>query len=178
MRQVVYRVAFDEASAELSEILNRFEQLRSRKDRVEKVVEALKPLLAGNESPAPALSLHAEWAPASVQTPTSAPVPIHTPVQVPVAASVPVSVPVQAPPPPPPAPMPMAQQVEYAAASIVSQAPASLASAPIPYPVQQAVDETNDPFARRAETSVGLGSATRDVREYSRLFNTGTARGN
>ncbi len=84
MRQEVYRVAFDEASAELSEILNRFEQLRSRKDRVEKVVEALKPLLAGNESPAPALSLHAEWAPASVQTPTSAPVPIHTPVQVPV----------------------------------------------------------------------------------------------
>lgn len=52
MRQEVYRVAFDEASAELSEILAKFEQLRSRKDRIEKVVEALKPLVA-LESPAP-----------------------------------------------------------------------------------------------------------------------------
>jgi uncharacterized membrane protein len=46
MRQEVYRVAYDEASAELSEILGRFELLRLRKDRVEKVVEALKPLVA------------------------------------------------------------------------------------------------------------------------------------
>jgi len=52
MRQEVYRVAFDEASAELSEILAKFEQLRSRKDRIEKVVEALKPLVA-IESAAP-----------------------------------------------------------------------------------------------------------------------------
>jgi hypothetical protein len=49
MRQEVYRVAFDEASAELSEILSKFEQLRLRKDRIEKVVEALKPLV-GTES--------------------------------------------------------------------------------------------------------------------------------
>jgi hypothetical protein len=54
MRQEVYRVAFDEASAELSEILAKFEQLRSRKDRIEKVVEALKPLVA-LESPAPSV---------------------------------------------------------------------------------------------------------------------------
>ena len=46
MRQEVYRVAFDEASAELSEILSKFEQLRLRKDRIEKVVDALKPLVA------------------------------------------------------------------------------------------------------------------------------------
>jgi hypothetical protein len=52
MRQEVYRVAFDEASAELSEILSKFEQLRLRKDRVEKVVDALKPLV-GSESPVP-----------------------------------------------------------------------------------------------------------------------------
>jgi hypothetical protein len=51
MRQEVYRVAYDEASAELSEILGKFEQLRLRKDRMEKVVEALKPLVA-MESPA------------------------------------------------------------------------------------------------------------------------------
>jgi hypothetical protein len=53
MRQEVYRVAFDEASAELSEILAKLEQLRSRKDRIEKVVDALKPLVA-LESSAPA----------------------------------------------------------------------------------------------------------------------------
>lgn len=53
MRQEVYRVAFDEASAELSEILSKFEALRLRKDRIEKVVEALKPLV-GNEISVPA----------------------------------------------------------------------------------------------------------------------------
>ena len=44
MRQDVYRAAFDEANAELSEIVNKFEQLRQRKDRIEKVVEMLKPM--------------------------------------------------------------------------------------------------------------------------------------
>lgn len=45
MRQDVYRVAFDQANAELSEILGKFEQLRARKDRIEKVVDVLKPLV-------------------------------------------------------------------------------------------------------------------------------------
>jgi hypothetical protein len=45
MRQDVYRVAYDEANAELNEILGRFEQLKLRKDRIEKVVEVLKPLV-------------------------------------------------------------------------------------------------------------------------------------
>jgi hypothetical protein len=54
MRQEVYRVAFDEANAELSEILGKFELLRLRKDRIEKVVDALKPLVALNESAAAA----------------------------------------------------------------------------------------------------------------------------
>jgi len=54
MRQEVYRVAYDEASAELSEILGRFEQLRLRKDRVEKVVDALKPLVMAVEAAAAA----------------------------------------------------------------------------------------------------------------------------
>jgi hypothetical protein len=55
MRQEVYRVAFDEANAELSEILGKFELLRLRKDRIEKVVEALKPLVAAAESQTPAI---------------------------------------------------------------------------------------------------------------------------
>lgn len=45
MRQDVYRVAYDEANAELNEIMGRFEQLKLRKDRIEKVVEVLKPLV-------------------------------------------------------------------------------------------------------------------------------------
>ena len=51
MKEEVYRFAFDEANAELSQIMGEFEQLRQRKDRIEKVVEALKPL-AGNEAQA------------------------------------------------------------------------------------------------------------------------------
>ncbi len=50
MRQEVYRVAYDEAHAELTEILGKFEQLRMRKEKIEKVVEALKPLLGGSDS--------------------------------------------------------------------------------------------------------------------------------
>jgi hypothetical protein len=43
MNKEVYRFAFDEANAELTQIVGEFEQLRLRKERVEKVVEALKP---------------------------------------------------------------------------------------------------------------------------------------
>jgi len=86
MRQEVYRVAFDEASAELSEILSKFEQLRLRKDRMEKVVEALKPLIAAEAqafssdrtAQAADAALHA--APEPVQP---APNPIPYPVQPP-----------------------------------------------------------------------------------------------
>lgn len=53
MKQEVYRFAYDEANAELTQILAEFEQLRQRKDRIEKVVEALKPL-AGAETQAAA----------------------------------------------------------------------------------------------------------------------------
>lgn len=51
MNKEVYRFAFDEANSELSAISGEYEQLRARKDRVEKVVEALKPL-AGIEGQA------------------------------------------------------------------------------------------------------------------------------
>ncbi len=53
MKQEAYRFAFDEANAELTQILGEFEALRVRKDRIEKVVEALKPL-AGDAQGAPA----------------------------------------------------------------------------------------------------------------------------
>jgi hypothetical protein len=48
----VYRFAYDEASSELKKILNAFEQLCAQKNRVEKLMEVLKPevgLPAGEE---------------------------------------------------------------------------------------------------------------------------------
>jgi hypothetical protein len=94
MRQEVYRVAYDEASAELSEILGKFEQLKLRKDRVEKVVEALKPLIQGVEaaSSSERSAVPAERQPAAVEVPasrgpepaqSSAPSPIPYPMQQP-----------------------------------------------------------------------------------------------
>lgn len=127
MRQEVYRVAYDEASAELSEILAKFEQLRLRKDRIEKVVEALKPLISSVDLTA------------SAAEKTVAPVERQS----------------------------------------IATEPASASSAiptPMPYPVQQPTEDASDPFARRVDSGVGVSSAAKDVREYSRLFNTGTSR--
>jgi hypothetical protein len=45
MKQEAYRVAFNEANSELNEIVGLFEKLRIRKEKVEGVVEALKPLV-------------------------------------------------------------------------------------------------------------------------------------
>ena len=112
MREEIYRVAYDEARSELSDILTKFEQLRIRKDKVEKVVEALKPLLSGIDVP-----VHA-----NVSERTSAP---------------------------------------------TERQPVAVAGSPIPYPVQQAV-ESSDPFARRYDSAA---TTARDVKEYSRLFN-------
>ena len=47
----VYRFAYDEASSELRKILKAFEQLCAQKNRVEKLMEVLKPELGmGEES--------------------------------------------------------------------------------------------------------------------------------
>jgi len=48
----VYRTAFDSANSELNDILVTFEELRARKERIEKVVMALKPLLGAEEATA------------------------------------------------------------------------------------------------------------------------------
>jgi hypothetical protein len=90
MRQEVYRVAFDEANAELSEILGKFELLRLRKDRIEKVVEALKPLIAGAETQTAAIERSAASTERSTEVPSAhtvaepaqtSPSPIPYPVQ-------------------------------------------------------------------------------------------------
>ncbi|HTB95953.1 MAG TPA: hypothetical protein VK716_03025 [Terracidiphilus sp.] len=132
MRQEVYRVAYDEASAELSEILAKFEQLRLRKDRIEKVVEALKPLISVSDLPIS----NAEKNATLIE-------------RQPVVAD---------------------QQVMHAPAA------SQPVPTPMPYPVQPVAEETNDPFSRRVDSSIGVSAAAKDVREYSRLFNTGTSR--
>ena len=47
----VYRLAFESATTELTEISAQFEQLRVRKDRIERLVEVLKPLVDFEEQP-------------------------------------------------------------------------------------------------------------------------------
>ncbi|MDR3742053.1 MAG: hypothetical protein P4L40_23780 [Terracidiphilus sp.] len=59
MTQDTYRFAYEEANAELREILEQFDQLRLRKAQMEQVVEALRPLL----SDAPAIAIAAELQP-------------------------------------------------------------------------------------------------------------------
>jgi hypothetical protein len=53
----VYRVAFDSANTELKDIVGAFEELRARKERIEKVVLALKPLLGAEEAAAAAAAM-------------------------------------------------------------------------------------------------------------------------
>ena len=54
MRQETYRFALDEASKELNDIVVQFEALRSRKEQIEKVVEALRPFI-GLQADTPAI---------------------------------------------------------------------------------------------------------------------------
>jgi hypothetical protein len=67
MKQEVYRFAFEEANSELTEIVGEFEQLRARKERIEKVIEALKPF-ASVDSLAPSNQQASEQSPFSFQT--------------------------------------------------------------------------------------------------------------
>jgi hypothetical protein len=45
MREQTYRFALDEAAAELKDIVSQFEELKARKEHLEKVVEALRPFI-------------------------------------------------------------------------------------------------------------------------------------
>lgn len=58
MTQETYRFAYEEASAELREILEHFELLQARKEQMEQVVEALKVVMSG-ESPTEAQAIAA-----------------------------------------------------------------------------------------------------------------------
>ena len=96
MRQDVYRVAYDQANAELGEILSKFEQLRARKERIEKVVDVLKPLVGSEMPSSPGESL------AGFAQPEAQAFPAMEPQQM-----VAVPEPMSAPAPGPAAPSPM-----------------------------------------------------------------------
>jgi hypothetical protein len=67
MTQETYRFAYDEANAELREIVAQFERLEARKEHIEQLVEALRALI--EETPAMELSsTDAETAPYLVQS--------------------------------------------------------------------------------------------------------------
>jgi hypothetical protein len=51
-RLEIYRVAFESAKSEVSEISAEFDKLRTRKDQIEKLVAVLKPLVGETESAA------------------------------------------------------------------------------------------------------------------------------
>lgn len=73
----VYRVAFDSANNELNDILGAFEDLRARKDRIEKVVLALKPLLGAEEAAAAAAAVQSASDAANEATGSSEEVPTY-----------------------------------------------------------------------------------------------------
>ena len=51
MTQETYRLAYDEANAELQQINEQFERLRVRREKVQQVVDALRPLFTEGELP-------------------------------------------------------------------------------------------------------------------------------
>jgi hypothetical protein len=60
MRQETYRFALDEATKELHGIVEQFEALRSRKEQIEKVVDALRPFIGlRSETPITATAIEA-----------------------------------------------------------------------------------------------------------------------
>ncbi|HLJ79089.1 MAG TPA: hypothetical protein VKT75_16830, partial [Acidobacteriaceae bacterium] len=63
MTQETYRFAYEEANAELREILGQFDVLRARKEQMEQVVEALKVVLSGEAPAASIANLTAEQVP-------------------------------------------------------------------------------------------------------------------
>jgi hypothetical protein len=70
MTQETYRLAYEEASTELKDILGQFEVLRIRREKVQQVVEALRPLIS--EGPLPESVVSVDTAPFLVQQASAA----------------------------------------------------------------------------------------------------------
>src|ERR1700722_19155836 len=73
MRQETYRFALDEASTELKDIVTQFEALKAKKERIEKIVEALRPFI-GLQAEAPTVEASAAFAAPVIEQPASEPI--------------------------------------------------------------------------------------------------------
>jgi hypothetical protein len=67
MTQDTYRFAYDEANAELRDIIGEFEQLQARKEQIEQVVQALKSVMTDESEPLTETSSFSEPTPFLVQ---------------------------------------------------------------------------------------------------------------
>ncbi|MDE3200999.1 MAG: hypothetical protein KGN79_08760 [Acidobacteriota bacterium] len=121
MRQEAYRVAYDEANSELKEFVLKFEQLRFRKEQIERLVDSLRPLM-GQASPVAVMEPSASQVVANVN-----------------------------------------QRVETPVAAPTQPEPAVEETVSVP-------EESADPFQRRGDSPVPVGSVSKDLRDYSRLF--------
>jgi hypothetical protein len=83
MTQETYRLAYEEASNELKEILTQFDVLRVRREKIQQVADALKPLLTDGPLPESAVSAASEPSPFLVQQSSTVPA---EPTPAPVAA--------------------------------------------------------------------------------------------
>lgn len=105
----IYRIAFEAANSELTEISAQFERLRIRKDQIERLVTVLKPLLDEEETTSLQVSAQGQQ---------------------------------------------QREEVQETAGEGSLQSEAF----------------TADPFQRRTDHILGIGSGIRDVRQYSRQF--------
>lgn len=74
MRQETYRVALDEAAAELRDIVNQFEALKARKEHLETVLEALRPFMSLEDEALAAVETIAAIHPPVVEKASSDPI--------------------------------------------------------------------------------------------------------
>ncbi len=145
MTQDTYRFAYEEASAELREILAQFDQLRARKAKMEQIVEVLKPLLT--DVPASAAIT------AAVQAPVPAAV---IPAAVIPAAVIPAAE---------PAPFLMQTVSEIQPEPVLEVTPE-----PAPEPAF-ATEVSSDPFQRRIDNALKHGFGSRESRILPRALN-------
>lgn len=162
MRLDPYRVAYERASDELNDIGELFNMLRLRKQRIEKVILAFKPLI--ETSPAVAASAGAPAAP-GVGTPVApsfdAPAvprsgtPVAPSFDPPVAPSVEKT--------PEAMPSEPVEQVAPVAAAEEASAPTTYSFLEVPAPLPELPPGPSDPFQRRVFRFRGLSNEHRGV---------------
>jgi hypothetical protein len=147
MRLDPYRVAYEQASDELNEIGELFNLLRVRKQRIEKVILAFKPLIETSAAVAPSFG-----APAAPRAGTP---PVAPSFGAPVAPSVEKTAEPVLPEP--------VEQVAPAAAAEEASAPPTYSFLEVPAPLPELPPGPSDPFQRRVFRFRGLSNEHRGI---------------